>query len=80
MASCHPLSEANSSPTYRWSTPFTRLRKENSFGEFVKKIKFYYSRHLRTLEGTKKEEGFPPPSPIKSNIFTIKEGYTFIRG
>ncbi len=26
----------NSSPTYRWATPFTRLRKENSFGEFVK--------------------------------------------
>ncbi|PGD65260.1 hypothetical protein COM41_06515 [Bacillus wiedmannii] len=60
MASCHPLSEANSSPTYRWSTPFTRLRKENSFGEFVKKIKFYYSRHLRTLEGTKKKRDFLP--------------------
>ncbi|MFK4378479.1 putative restriction endonuclease [Bacillus sp. RC218] len=28
----------NSSPTYRWATPFTRLRKENSFGEFVKLI------------------------------------------
>ncbi|MGD7000837.1 hypothetical protein ACQCWD_30730, partial [Bacillus thuringiensis] len=27
----------NSSPTYRWATPFTRLRKENSFGKFVKK-------------------------------------------
>ncbi|MDO8161703.1 hypothetical protein FKQ51_31525 [Bacillus toyonensis] len=26
----------NSSPTYRWATPFTRLRKENSFGKFVK--------------------------------------------
>ncbi|MGE7074643.1 hypothetical protein ACQKIU_18165, partial [Bacillus cereus] len=26
----------NSSPTYRWATPFTRLRKENSFGEYVK--------------------------------------------
>ncbi|AGG04735.1 uncharacterized protein KNN_06844 (plasmid) [Bacillus thuringiensis serovar tolworthi] len=27
----------NSSPTYRWTTHFTRLRKENSFGKFVKK-------------------------------------------
>ncbi|WP_218924636.1 hypothetical protein, partial [Bacillus cereus] len=26
----------NSSPTYRWATPFTRLRKENYFGKFVK--------------------------------------------
>ncbi|TNO86517.1 hypothetical protein FHR08_26345, partial [Bacillus cereus] len=26
------------SPTYRWATPFTRLRKENSFRKFVKKI------------------------------------------
>ncbi|OTW46431.1 hypothetical protein BK699_20345 [Bacillus thuringiensis serovar mexicanensis] len=26
----------NSSPTYHWATPFTRLRKENSFGEYVK--------------------------------------------
>ncbi|TJZ99930.1 hypothetical protein FA950_29500 [Bacillus thuringiensis] len=26
----------NSSPTYCWATPFTRLRKENSFGKFVK--------------------------------------------
>ncbi|MGQ0513874.1 methyl-accepting chemotaxis protein, partial [Bacillus sp. D-CC] len=25
-----------SSPTYHWTTPFTRLRKENSFGEYVK--------------------------------------------
>ncbi|PDZ95983.1 hypothetical protein B1R38_00480 [Bacillus cereus] len=25
-----------SSPTYRRATPFTRLRKENSFGEYVK--------------------------------------------
>ncbi|RXJ13336.1 hypothetical protein ETJ91_25535 [Bacillus albus] len=27
----------NSSPTYRWAKPFIRLRKENSFGEYVKK-------------------------------------------
>ncbi|MGE6594298.1 hypothetical protein ACQKFU_33615, partial [Bacillus mycoides] len=33
----------NSSPTYRWATPFTRLRKENSFGEFVK-IKQLFSK------------------------------------
>ncbi len=26
----------NSSPIYHWATPFTRLRKENSFGEYVK--------------------------------------------
>ncbi|PEA02006.1 hypothetical protein CON37_24825 [Bacillus cereus] len=27
----------NSSPTYRWVKPFTRLRKENFFGKYVKK-------------------------------------------
>ena len=29
----------NASPTYCWATPFTRLRKENSFGEYDK-LKF----------------------------------------
>ncbi|PGY62905.1 hypothetical protein COE09_03575 [Bacillus thuringiensis] len=41
MDSCYPLSEANSSPTYRWTKPFTRLRKENSFGKFVKYFKIF---------------------------------------
>ncbi|OTW68925.1 hypothetical protein BK727_12710 [Bacillus thuringiensis serovar roskildiensis] len=30
----------NSSPTYRWAMSFTRLRKKNSFGKFVKTLHF----------------------------------------
>ncbi|WP_217994088.1 hypothetical protein, partial [Bacillus cereus] len=30
------------SPTYRWDTPFTRLRKENPFEEFVKLDNDFY--------------------------------------
>ncbi|KAB2446206.1 hypothetical protein F8165_29540 [Bacillus cereus] len=37
----------NSSPTYRWATPFTRLRKENSFGKFVKT--FRLTKHFRQI-------------------------------
>ncbi|MGG0374854.1 hypothetical protein ABEY61_26530, partial [Bacillus toyonensis] len=43
----------NSSPTYRWATPFTRLRKENSFGKFVKnfqKLKLYCKVMILQIE------------------------------
>ncbi|MEJ3741661.1 hypothetical protein WDY45_28690, partial [Bacillus tropicus] len=37
----------NSSPTYHWATPFTRLRKENSFGEYVKTMFLLAREHFK---------------------------------
>ncbi|EDZ49210.1 hypothetical protein BCAH1134_C0779 (plasmid) [Bacillus cereus AH1134] len=43
----------NSSPTYRWATPFTRLRKENSFRKFVKKNHNFSSSYIYRIVANK---------------------------
>ncbi|RAN86507.1 hypothetical protein B5P41_28595 [Bacillus sp. SRB_28] len=55
----------NSSPIYRWATPFTRLRKENSFGEFVKGcingydiIKFKYAKGDKLNDFSKHDNSY----------------------